>query len=255
MFPGDSNEKIRTRIQAYLECVRSVGLTAFREGHHVILGGNGGDIPVLRGFGIPDEQIHVAEWHLPTSRKLKKAYPEVFVYEGDILGLASRLWGTHVVTANLDFCGRLGEELACRAAGVIRLTLPQVAMVTVCGSREQESEFMFRLLAIPNLSEEKALQRGQLVNVLLNERAGIQLDPGLNISYEGTGLRMSTSLHGNVLPYSEVLGSQFDERAMALEMRQIGLVSRDIAPMFGYKRQFIANWFAEDTIKKRKENP
>ena len=108
-YPGDCQEKKLTRAVVYLAAMQRDGLSNFRRGHHLTLGGSGGDIKLLLAAGVPAKNIHVAEYEPSVCRALLCRY-QVDIQCEDVLVLLAERWKYEFSTVNLDLCNKLNKQ-------------------------------------------------------------------------------------------------------------------------------------------------
>jgi uncharacterized protein YifN (PemK superfamily) len=269
-FPGDRPEKLTVRAFAYLQALSKCGLEKFRAGHHLVLGGGGGDIEFLLTMGVAPDHIHVAEYDARVCGKLRRRFPEVTIRCEDVLITSMRLWDKTTITANLDFCGKISTDTVDRIAAVVRnlrLKAYSVLMVTLCSSREQEQvmrddlEMARQLLATECTGDvSEAWARSVVLYKHLRER--ITVKPISFVSYISRATK-SFAMSTTVLACNEAAASkslagklcsacELDVEDMAVDYRLHGFSAPEIAPLLGQPRQRVAGWYAKRTRDLRK---
>lgn len=265
-YAGERPAKTLVRAFTYLRFLDTCDVTRFLEGHHIVLGGAGGDILLLLSLGVPAHHIHAADIDPQVTRTLRNKYPGVRVFDGDVLEMATHMWEYDVVTVNLDFCGKLSRALLDKAAAMRRLFPYETYFsATLYCSRETEEEVKEYMKKAAALSSDKASNRADAFFWMMSERIGFfSFKEIAAVGYLSSG----TSLKGNAsnrlmvtLSYTKhatkypsrvnCRADELDEKSLAFGYAGHGFSSREIAPILGRPRQCVAAWFAHETRKKR----
>lgn len=264
-FVGDRPEKILTRAFFYMTALDHVGTERFGEEHHLVLGGRGGDIHVLRAMGVEDSHIHVAEVRRDTCKILRTQFPGIQVHREDALLLLARSWRVPFATLNLDLCGVLSEKNLRWVSDVVHADRYGGALVgvTLCASRETEADYRVRTEAL--LAENEGMNGGHARSHLLLEDLCEEVDDlaaGPFVSYVSRGksasgnavaMSMCTTMFaqgGRRLAREDLFAEDFDLRATARQLRDRGLNSQETGAVLGVKPQQVAGWFAADTKRR-----
>ena len=262
IFPGERAEKTVVRAFVYSRAIKRFGLNSFRTGHHLVLGGAGGDISLLLAAGVAPDHIHVAELQAPVCRVLRTKFPEVPVHREDALLTLARNWDSEFSTINLDLCRKLSTATIKWVDACLRNAMQERTMmsVTLCGSREIETDIMRDIERLKNQGYDSAHARCEVLHLRLREQnIGLHLGPYIgykSLTKTATGaphvLSMCTSMfyYGTSFvmsdPYAQ-FGNRIDQRELALDLRKDGLRAPEVAAMLSLPRQQVAGWFAVDT--------
>ena len=97
------------RAVAWLNVVRVVPKLRLVTGKYLVLAGNGGDVSVLMGLGIPPKNIHAVDRDPEALRLVSSRFPDVTVERGELVDIA-RKSGRSFTGASLSFL-RSDEEV------------------------------------------------------------------------------------------------------------------------------------------------
>lgn len=262
VFPGARPAKHVARALTYLQSLS----TECRDEHHIVLGGEGGDIAFLSAVGVPAAQIHVAEFDSHAARRLHARFPHVNVYAEDVVCVAHRLSRERVGTCNLDFCGKLSEPLVNRVAAVMSVVGAHVYVpVTMTAGRETgralevvQAAQVARPTASTADTRVDALERllADYLRTVVHTRVGYQSrEVG---SLGGSSMVVAVLRHPRrvgrppayvgrvpVLPRDDAHSAP---RVAALALHdRFGLRAPEIAEILHEPRQRVAGWFAART--------
>lgn len=270
VFPGERPEKTLVRAYTYALVLQQEGLTQFREKHHLVLGGAGGDLRVLLALGVPQDHIHVAELQPKLVKNLNQRFPGMKIHKEDALLTLARCWREPFATLNLDLCGKLSHKNVAWIAAVMHADRHDKAttFITLCASREQDRD----LNDAVQRSIDRGMRAGHARCAVLYDELRAE-DPALNggpfISYvsRGTSVKgMQTAAamctvvlsrrklnmyggRGRLVAVDEDDG--VSARLLADSFHRHGLRAPAIAPILGLSTQQVAGWFASDTRRKQ----
>ncbi len=127
------NEAAACRVAAE----QSLSVTPLRK-FIVLASREGGDVSVLRGLGIPEEQILAAEIEPAAADAFARRWPNVELHRGDVVDLiAKRAQEIDIIL--LDLCGKLGEKTITTIQRAF-VKAPPICIFGVCVLRGMEDD-------------------------------------------------------------------------------------------------------------------
>jgi hypothetical protein len=108
-YGGESVGKKLARYTFWHRAKAWMGERFFTEKHLILASREGGDISVLRGFGVPDRNIVAVDSNRLAARECQLKYPNVVICHGDVGEVAKR-YRKQIGVAFLDFCSWPTDE-------------------------------------------------------------------------------------------------------------------------------------------------
>lgn len=196
IFPNERPGKTQARLVVYDAFVRALGLDEFRKAKHLVLGGHGGDVRLLRRLYVPLSSIWVVDRKANCIDFLARQYSGCHFFEAELADAAAHLARERIDfgTLNIDLCSNLYESVVSLVEGTLKQLLsPRSCFsVTVRADRERELPMYIAAeqakLQVPQPYNEhsNSLARSVALCSLLSER--MAFEPWGFYAYKSDGL-------------------------------------------------------------------
>jgi len=134
-YKGESPGKKLARLTFWWCCHTYLG-DEFSRGRFLVLASReGGDVAVLRGMGVGDDQIVAVDRSESALAAFRQKFPSVQAFHGDVAEAAAQ--HRRVTVACLDFCGEISNAALALSMRVKRRCRP--AILGLCFQRGRES--------------------------------------------------------------------------------------------------------------------
>jgi len=137
-YKGESDSKKVARMLAWERAVEILGNDRLNTSMHVVLASRiGGDVSVLRSFGVPDKNIIAAERCEVAGRQFAATFPGVCLHIGDVIQAVDKC-SERIGAVFLDFCAELCAD-TWRTCIFVATKMPpgSVMMVALQKGREK----------------------------------------------------------------------------------------------------------------------